>query len=88
MATSLCALCSDTLDAVDELLIIGAYEVVRCPNCGLVQRAERPSQDDLSELYASDYFVASEGTLGSQGYLDYLGDEQLIVPTRSVGLHG
>lgn len=53
------------------------HAIVRCPGCGLVQRAVFPTPDELRALYDVDYFTASAGSLGAEGYLDYVADEEV-----------
>lgn len=53
------------------------HAIVGCPACGLVQRAVFPSPEELHALYAADYFTAAAGSLGAEGYLDYVGDEDV-----------
>lgn len=69
-----CALCSSALDPGRPLFVVDGHAIVRCPDCGLVQRAVFPTPDELGALYAADYFVAAEGSLGAEGYLDYVAD--------------
>lgn len=48
------------------------YEIVRCPSCGLLFRADLPTEADLDEIYGPEYFQG-----GAEGYLDYLADEEV-----------
>jgi SAM-dependent methyltransferase len=57
------------------LFVKDGHTIVRCPSCKLVFRADLPTPDDVAPLYERDYFIAAEGSLGSEGYLDYVGDE-------------
>jgi 2-polyprenyl-3-methyl-5-hydroxy-6-metoxy-1,4-benzoquinol methylase len=49
-----CRLCGGR-DCRTRYLVRGE-RIVRCQSCGLVQLARHPSQEDLTRLYASDYF--------------------------------
>lgn len=70
-----CPVCAAPLDPGPKpLFVVDGHAIVRCPRCGLVQRAVFPTRDELTALYATDYFVAAEGTLGAEGYLDYVAD--------------
>lgn len=48
------------------------YDIVRCPSCGLLFRAELPTQADLDGIYGLEYFQG-----GAEGYLDYVADEEV-----------
>lgn len=49
------------------------FDVVRCPGCSLLFRAELPAPAELDAIYGVDYFEG--GRRGdAQGYLDYVGD--------------
>ena len=49
------------------------FDIVACPSCGLLFRADLPTLDELAEIYGIDYFKAgAEG--GGEGYLDYVAD--------------
>jgi 2-polyprenyl-3-methyl-5-hydroxy-6-metoxy-1,4-benzoquinol methylase len=70
-----CPVCATPLDpGAAPLFAVDGQAIVRCPDCGLVQRAVFPTSDELAALYAADYFVAAEGSLGAEGYLDYVAD--------------
>ena len=51
------------------------FELIRCPQCGLLFRRQLPDRDELDSLYSVDYFQDRDGATG--GYADYLGDERL-----------
>jgi SAM-dependent methyltransferase len=53
------------------------YAIVRCPDCGLLFRAELPKTGELTSLYDDGYFRAREANGGGEGYPDYVGDEDL-----------
>jgi 2-polyprenyl-3-methyl-5-hydroxy-6-metoxy-1,4-benzoquinol methylase len=52
------------------------YDVVRCPTCSLLFRADLPTQAELDAIYGLAYFKA-EADSGGEGYLDYLADEDV-----------
>ncbi len=73
-----CLLCSHVFDSrTHEQACVDGLSVVRCPKCGLVQRALLPTADELPRLYDSAYFTAAGDDLGAAGYLDYLADAEL-----------
>lgn len=53
------------------------YDVVRCPSCGLLFRAELPTRAELAEIYGLTYFHNADGDTRGQGYLDYVAEEPL-----------
>ena len=55
------------------------FQILRCPGCGLLFRADPPDPGELTELYGDAYFEAAEadGRLQGEGYPDYLEDEEL-----------
>jgi 2-polyprenyl-3-methyl-5-hydroxy-6-metoxy-1,4-benzoquinol methylase len=54
-----------------------AFDVVRCPSCTLLFRADLPTAvADLDEIYSLGYFKAGTDR-GGQGYFDYVADEEL-----------
>jgi len=59
----------------DRRWVKDGYEIVECPDCGVLFRAELPSAEGLLEIYGSAYFSASAGETHGQGYADYLGEE-------------
>jgi 2-polyprenyl-3-methyl-5-hydroxy-6-metoxy-1,4-benzoquinol methylase len=52
------------------------YQIVECPSCGLLFRAELPSRAELDEIYAASYFSSAVSDLSGQGYLDYVADAE------------
>jgi 2-polyprenyl-3-methyl-5-hydroxy-6-metoxy-1,4-benzoquinol methylase len=50
------------------------YDIVECPRCGLLFRAELPTREELDAVYDETYFRALTDA-GAQGYLDYVGEE-------------
>ncbi|MBM3316769.1 MAG: class I SAM-dependent methyltransferase [Candidatus Eisenbacteria bacterium] len=75
LVTGLCALCGVQALRVmpfryefKERRLIG----VRCPGCGLVFIDPRPSDDELRELYAEEYFTSCSDTCGAHGRTPYL----------------
>lgn len=55
------------------------FDIVRCPSCGLVFRANMPAQEELGAIYGDSYFgaAANDTAMGATGYLDYVADEAL-----------
>lgn len=74
MSARPCPVCAAPLEPDRPLFVVDGHAIVRCSECGLVQRAVFPTPDELEALYAADYFVAAEGSLGAEGYLDYVAD--------------
>jgi SAM-dependent methyltransferase len=52
------------------------FDIVQCPECGLLFRAALPTRSDLIEIYSSGYFFQTDSETKGQGYLDYVADEQ------------
>jgi 2-polyprenyl-3-methyl-5-hydroxy-6-metoxy-1,4-benzoquinol methylase len=75
---STCNLCSTEFSAGSgELFVKDGYSIVRCPSCQLVFRATLPTAEELTEIYGEAYFGAGGGEGGRDGYLDYVGDEEV-----------
>src|SRR5262249_52492495 len=53
------------------------YDIVRCPSCGFVFRAELPDEDDVSRIYDEGYFRDLPNQPDRHGYADYLRDASL-----------
>lgn len=55
------------------------FEIVRCPLCDLVFRAQMPTPEELGAIYNDAYFASSpnDQKVGGTGYLDYVADEEL-----------
>jgi 2-polyprenyl-3-methyl-5-hydroxy-6-metoxy-1,4-benzoquinol methylase len=78
MTTVNCTLCTTVFDADQAVIVVkDGHQIVRCPVCGLVSRASLPAPADIAELYGTEYFAATEGSLGHEGYLDYVADEDV-----------
>jgi SAM-dependent methyltransferase len=50
------------------------FEIVRCPFCGLVFRANPPDEHELSDIYDEGYFRDRPDQDDRHGYADYLRD--------------
>ena len=73
-----CNICVTTFATADAVAVVrDGLTIVRCPTCSLVFRARLPEPTDVQALYDRDYFVAEEGALGHEGYLDYLADAEV-----------
>lgn len=73
-----CNICATTFAAATAIAVVKqGLTIVRCPTCSLVFRARLPEPTDVQALYERDYFVAEEGALRHEGYLDYLADAEL-----------
>jgi len=72
-----CPLCGASFDrAVNLRWRKDGFDIVGCPSCTLVFRADLPTRDELGEIYASDYFKAGADG-GGEGYLDYVADAEV-----------
>ena len=72
-----CNLCRSTFDgATHTRWRKDGHEIVECPSCGLLFRAELPSRAELDEIYAASYFSSGVSDLAGQGYLDYVAGEE------------
>jgi SAM-dependent methyltransferase len=77
-ADAVCNLCQAAFpDNATTRLVKDGYAIAQCLSCGLLFRVERPSPGEVATLYGPEYFVAAAGSLGSEGYLDYVGDEDV-----------
>jgi 2-polyprenyl-3-methyl-5-hydroxy-6-metoxy-1,4-benzoquinol methylase len=73
-----CNICATTFATAAAVAVVkDGLTIVRCPACSLLFRARLPDLADVRELYDRDYFVAEEGALRHQGYLDYLADAEV-----------
>ncbi|HEU0303752.1 MAG TPA: class I SAM-dependent methyltransferase [Gaiellaceae bacterium] len=73
-----CALCGSAVDPRTALVWRkDGYDVVRCPSCGLVFRAELPDESALRDIYDEGYFRDRPGRADRHGYADYLRDARL-----------
>ncbi len=74
----ICNLCETPFRADErQLLVKNGHSIVSCPSCGLVFRETLPTPTEVSDLYGPDYFAAAKGSLGHEGYLDYLRDVEV-----------
>ena len=74
-----CRICGAKVDpSVHLRWVRDGFEILRCPRCGLLFRADPPQRGELSKLYGDAYFRAAEanGHRG-EGYPDYMEDEEL-----------
>jgi 2-polyprenyl-3-methyl-5-hydroxy-6-metoxy-1,4-benzoquinol methylase len=72
---SICNLCAAEFPtAAAVVLVKDGHTIVRCPNCELVFRASLPDPSEVPELYGPEYFAATDGDLGHEGYLNYVAD--------------
>jgi SAM-dependent methyltransferase len=68
-----CNLCGTFFETATNLLWKkDGFDIVECPVCTLICRAEMPSRDELSAVYGDEYFRQAAGDIGGQGYLDYV----------------
>ncbi len=73
-----CNLCAGPVDPErDRRYRKDGHDVLLCPACGLLFRADPPDTAELLATYGEDYFSADAGDTKGQGYLDYLGDAAL-----------
>jgi 2-polyprenyl-3-methyl-5-hydroxy-6-metoxy-1,4-benzoquinol methylase len=75
---STCLLCNAQVDVETDLgWRKDGYDIVRCPSCGLVFRAELPDEQALSQIYDENYFRDQPDRADRHGYADYLRDASL-----------
>src|SRR2546423_5204718 len=73
---SICNLCNSSVDPEAQLRWRkDGFDVLRCPECGLVFRADPPDLPELRDIYAIDYFRDAVDGANRHGYSDYLRDE-------------
>jgi 2-polyprenyl-3-methyl-5-hydroxy-6-metoxy-1,4-benzoquinol methylase len=53
------------------------FDIARCSSCGLMFRANLPTEEELAQIYDASYFSSAVGDTGGQGYDDYLGEDAL-----------
>jgi SAM-dependent methyltransferase len=51
------------------------YEILACHSCGLLFRAQMPTDSELEGIYDESYFAAAQRNGDGQGYSDYLSEE-------------
>ena len=73
----ICNLCRRRVDADARLWTKDGFDVLRCPRCSLVFRADPPDVAELPGIYALDYFRDDVAGANRNGYADYLRDEPL-----------
>jgi SAM-dependent methyltransferase len=70
-----CNLCGASFATASAVALVkDGLTIVRCPRCELLFRAWLPHPSEVPDLYGSEYFKAADGSLGYEGYLDYVGD--------------
>jgi 2-polyprenyl-3-methyl-5-hydroxy-6-metoxy-1,4-benzoquinol methylase len=75
---SRCILCSTQVDPRTALAWRkNGYDIVKCPSCGLVFRAELPDEQALGQIYDEGYFRDHPNRADRHGYADYLRDAPL-----------
>ncbi len=75
---STCVLCSAPVDVGRDLAWRkDGHDIVRCPSCGLVFRAELPDEQALSRIYDENYFRDRLDAVDRHGYADYVRDAPL-----------
>ena len=73
-----CLVCSASFDPRSALAWRkDGYDIVRCPSCGLVSRAELPDEEALAGIYDEGYFRDEPSSGDRRGYADYLRDGRL-----------
>jgi SAM-dependent methyltransferase len=73
-----CNLCGSPFDGIAHTRWRkDGHDIVECPSCGLLFRAEMPSRAELEAIYDESYFSSAAGDTKGQGYLDYVGEEGL-----------
>jgi 2-polyprenyl-3-methyl-5-hydroxy-6-metoxy-1,4-benzoquinol methylase len=70
-----CNLCGTLATGRDRAWEKDGYEILRCPSCSLLFRADLPEPDALRTIYGESYFRAPADDVEGQGYADYLADE-------------
>lgn len=70
-----CNLCGSSFDGIPHTRWRkGGHDIVECPSCGLLFRAQLPSRAELEAIYDESYFSSAAGDTKGQGYLDYVGE--------------
>jgi SAM-dependent methyltransferase len=84
-----CAACGGRVDLERSVqLRKDGFDIVRCPNCGLLFRGRMPTDAELEEIYGAAYFSSAAGDTRGQGYVDYLAEEDLHRETARRRLDG
>ena len=72
-----CNICGSAVDRRENLRWKkDGYDILKCPVCGVLFRADLPTAEELSAIYGPAYFADQTGELGGQGYGDYVGEER------------
>ena len=78
MADVRCNVCGTPVPATTPPVFVkDGFDIVRCPNCGLLFRHELPDAEAVAAIYSDEYFQRPEDDTGGQGYDDYLLEEEL-----------
>src|SRR5437588_611583 len=80
MSTSIsfsrCNICAALVDPRhDRRWRKDGHDILECPSCGTLFRADLPNADELRTIYSGSYFLENDGETAGQGYKDYLGEE-------------
>jgi 2-polyprenyl-3-methyl-5-hydroxy-6-metoxy-1,4-benzoquinol methylase len=71
-----CNLCAQAVDRVRHLRWKkDGYDILRCPGCGTLFRADLPTPEALREIYGPAYFADRSDMTGGRGYSDYVSEE-------------
>jgi SAM-dependent methyltransferase len=88
-----CDICQASIDRSRHLRWEkDGLDIVRCPSCGTLMRADPPDYQALQEIYGRTYFSDPSGATRGQGYADYLGEEpnhraNAAARVKLLGLH-
>jgi 2-polyprenyl-3-methyl-5-hydroxy-6-metoxy-1,4-benzoquinol methylase len=74
-----CNLCGSSMRVADALRWRkDGFDIVECARCGLLFRAQLPTEAEIPGIYGIGYFAQQKaGEDGGQGYADYLGDQDV-----------
>jgi 2-polyprenyl-3-methyl-5-hydroxy-6-metoxy-1,4-benzoquinol methylase len=75
-AVGSCPVCGGAVDRQADLRWRkDGHDIVDCRSCGLLFRADLPTDAELASVYGPAYFSSTAGDDGGQGYPDYLEEE-------------
>jgi SAM-dependent methyltransferase len=73
---TVCNVCETSVDRTTQLQWLkNGYEILKCPECGTLFRADLPTPEDLARIYGPEYFVDSSALGAGTGYADYVREE-------------
>jgi 2-polyprenyl-3-methyl-5-hydroxy-6-metoxy-1,4-benzoquinol methylase len=74
LTTTSCNICQAPLAPDRPVYRKDGFDIVRCGQCGVLQRATLPTKAELAEIYSAAYFTDDPAQPGRNGYAGYVDD--------------